>query len=100
MPPIVQRCGRPERVVPRIYIEDQPIETVDGASVAAAMSRAGLSVTRYAVNGAPRAPACGMGVCQECRVLIDGVQRLACQTPVRPGMRIERHRVDDMSCEQ
>lgn len=37
-----------------------------------------------------RVPLCGMGVCQECRVTINGLRRLACQTLCQAGMRIER----------
>ncbi|HCI6741169.1 TPA: (2Fe-2S)-binding protein, partial [Klebsiella variicola subsp. variicola] len=37
-----------------------------------------------------RAPFCGMGVCQECRVTVDGLRVLACQTLCRAGMQIER----------
>ena len=33
--------------------------------------------------------ASGMGVCQECRVLVDGRRRLACQTVCIEGMRVE-----------
>lgn len=36
-----------------------------------------------------RAPYCGMGVCQECRVMINGKRRLACQTLCHEGMVIE-----------
>jgi D-hydroxyproline dehydrogenase subunit gamma len=37
-----------------------------------------------------RAPFCGMGVCQECRVTVDGrAYVLACQTVCRDGMRVE-----------
>jgi predicted molibdopterin-dependent oxidoreductase YjgC len=33
---------------------------------------------------------CGMGVCQECRVTIDGLSdRRACMTEVREGMEVE-----------
>ncbi|WP_205416526.1 2Fe-2S iron-sulfur cluster-binding protein, partial [Escherichia coli] len=42
------------------------------------------------VSHQPRAPFCGMGVCQECRVNINGLRRLACQTLCQAGMRIER----------
>ncbi|MEX0495839.1 2Fe-2S iron-sulfur cluster-binding protein [Raoultella terrigena] len=40
----------------------------------------------------PRAPFCGMGVCQECRVTANGRRVLACQTLCLPGMNIERSR--------
>lgn len=60
-----------------------------GSSVAAAVAIAGELVTRLSVSGQPRAPFCGMGVCQECRVTIDGcAHQLACQTLCTPGMRV------------
>jgi succinate dehydrogenase/fumarate reductase-like Fe-S protein len=41
------------------------------------------------VGGQRRGPVCGMGVCQECRVTIDGVpHQLACQTVCAPGMDV------------
>ncbi|MEN1381644.1 2Fe-2S iron-sulfur cluster-binding protein, partial [Pseudomonas aeruginosa] len=49
----------------------------------------GDGCSRSAVGGGRRAPFCGMGACQECRVLIDGRRRLACQTVCQPGMRVE-----------
>jgi len=52
------------------------------AAIAYAADSAGKSpVTRSSVGGMPRAPLCGMGVCQECRVTINGrPHQLACQT--------------------
>jgi predicted molibdopterin-dependent oxidoreductase YjgC len=69
--------------------------TVDGVArqfdanvtVAAALWNAGILVTRTSVSGQARAPLCGMGVCEECRVTVDGVaHRRACMTAVRAGM--------------
>lgn len=74
----------------RIWIDDAACEVAAGISVAAALQRSGCEITRWSVGGAPRAPFCGMGACQECRVSIDGIRRLACQTSVRDGMRIQR----------
>ncbi|WP_443798380.1 2Fe-2S iron-sulfur cluster-binding protein, partial [Burkholderia gladioli] len=46
--------------------------------------------TRGSVQGMPRTMLCGMGICQECRVGIDGrAHVLACQTTCRDGMRID-----------
>jgi D-hydroxyproline dehydrogenase subunit gamma len=43
-----------------------------------------LSVTQQA-----RTPFCGMGICGECRVTVDGEAAvLACLTPCRDGMHI------------
>jgi succinate dehydrogenase/fumarate reductase-like Fe-S protein len=46
--------------------------------------------SRSSVSGATRMPFCGMGVCGECRVTVDGQPSvLACLTPCREGQRIE-----------
>ena len=58
-----------------------------GATVAAALLNAGLWSFRRAVHGDIRAPLCGMGICHECRVTIDGVpHRRACLVPLAEGM--------------
>ena len=59
-----------------------------GTSVAAALAQVGHTATRHSLRGEPRAAFCGMGVCFECRVRIDGVERLACLTPVCEGLQI------------
>ena len=73
-----------------LHIDSHPVRVQAGSSVAAALRVAGgTGVARTSVSGQPRAPFCGMGVCQECRVLIDGKRRLACQTVCAEGMRVE-----------
>ncbi|NSX89020.1 MULTISPECIES: (2Fe-2S)-binding protein [Agrobacterium] len=59
-------------------------------TVATALLIAGISPFRNTpVSGAPRAPYCGMGVCFDCLVTIDGeANRQACLTPVREGMAV------------
>ena len=58
-----------------------------GTSVAAALVNAGVWTFRRSVNGEVRGPLCGMGICHECRVTIDGVaHRRACLVPVAEGM--------------
>lgn len=42
-----------------------------GATVAVAMAMAGQAC-RTSVAGEPRGPLCGMGICFECRVVING----------------------------
>lgn len=50
---------------------------------------AGAAITRRSVSGMLRGPLCGMGVCQECRVTIDGrAHQLACQTLCASGMQV------------
>ncbi|WP_025596835.1 2Fe-2S iron-sulfur cluster-binding protein [Burkholderia sp. WSM2230] len=74
----------------RVSIDGVAIEVDAGTTVAAALVLAGASSgTRVSVRGEPRAAFCGMGVCQECRVTIDGrAHALACQTLCRDGQRV------------
>ena len=72
-----------------LTVNRQHVHVVAGTSVAAAIAMTGNGVTRLSVSGQPRAPLCGMGVCQECRVTIDGrPHQLACQTPCADGMSV------------
>ena len=69
-----------------------PAGSTVAAAIASAMADAqgGGVITRRSVTGAWRGPLCGMGVCQECRVTIDGrAHRLACQTLCVADMRVE-----------
>lgn len=73
-----------------LIIDQRSVSVADGVNLAAAIAIAGSGVTRRSVSGMPRAPLCGMGVCQECRVTVDGrAHQLACQTLCAPGMRVE-----------
>jgi len=72
-----------------IVVDDQPLQVTEDVTVAAALLDAGLTKFRTSVSGEPRAPLCGMGVCYECRVTIDGVpQQRSCMARVTPGMRV------------
>lgn len=59
-----------------------------GTSVAAALAQQHPGITRRSVTGQLRAPLCGMGVCYECRVHVNGRECLACQTVCAEGMQI------------
>ena len=59
-------------------LNGQPQRVPAGVTVAAALYLAGSGITRISVSGEQRAAFCGMGICQECRVLINGQRRLAC----------------------
>jgi predicted molibdopterin-dependent oxidoreductase YjgC len=76
-----------------LQVDGREVRVAAGSSVAAALRIAdtipAMGVARVSVTGQPRAPFCGMGICQECRVAIDGRRRLACQTVCGEGMRVE-----------
>lgn len=75
--------------MPELILDGRPLRVAAGTTVAAALVLGGDGTTRTSVSGQRRAPLCGMGVCQECRVTIDGQRRLACQTLCRDGMQVE-----------
>lgn len=74
-----------------IHVNGQQIQAISGDTVSAALLIAGvLYFRKTSVSGEPRAPYCGMGVCFECLVTIDGKNnRQACLIPVCDGMKIE-----------
>lgn len=72
-----------------LTINGRVLQVPAGISVAAAIARAGAPF-RQTLAGPRRAPFCGMGVCFECRVRIDGrAQQRSCMLPVREGMRVD-----------
>lgn len=72
----------------RLVVNGEPLEVLAGASVAAAVAKLGVPFRRSR-NGEPRAPLCGMGVCFECRVTVDGMLHLrSCLIEARTGMRV------------
>lgn len=75
--------------MPELTLDGSPLRVAPGTTVAAALALAGDGSSRTSVSGERRAPLCGMGICQECRVNIDGQRRLACQTLCQDGMHVE-----------
>lgn len=72
----------------RLSIDGKPVEVPTGSSVAAAIAQLDRPFRR-SVSGQPRAPLCGMGVCFECRVRIDGRgQQRACMAIAADGMQV------------
>jgi sarcosine oxidase subunit alpha len=68
------------------------ISVAPGTTVAAAMMIAG-SGCRTSVKGEPRSALCGMGICFECRVVINARPHCrGCQVFCEPGMDV---RTDD-----
>lgn len=60
-----------------------------GSMVTAAVFEAGTTSFRRSVTGEVRGPLCGMGICFECRVMIDGVAHVrSCQTLCENGMDV------------
>jgi D-hydroxyproline dehydrogenase subunit gamma len=76
-----------------VQVNGKPVSVKAGTIVAAAIATNGDTAFRRSVLGKPRGPLCGMGICMECRVTINGRKHCrSCQVLCEPGMEI---RTDD-----
>jgi len=74
-----------------LTVNGAAVRVPEGTTVAAAVALAQADQTFFhrSVSGEPRAPLCGMGICFECCVHIDGrAHQRSCQTLCRPGMEV------------
>ena len=73
----------------KVTVNGKPVEVAEGVMASGAVAIAGVTAFRRSVSGEPRGPLCGMGICFECRVTVDGRPHVrSCQLPCRPGMEI------------
>ncbi len=71
-------------------IDGERLECLPGTTVAAAILNAGAAHFRTSVADEARGPLCGMGICFECRVTINGMpHQRSCTALVEHGMEIE-----------
>ena len=75
----------------RITFDGREIVSAEGQTVAAALFSAEIRSLRTTLHsGEPRGYFCGMGVCNDCLVTIDGRANVrACMTPVKDGLVVE-----------
>jgi predicted molibdopterin-dependent oxidoreductase YjgC len=87
-----QRSGRSEHGTSvTVQVDGRPVRALAGQTVAAVLLSMGQRTFRHtATTGAPRGLFCGMGVCFDCLVTVDGLANVrACVTLVQDGMAIE-----------
>jgi predicted molibdopterin-dependent oxidoreductase YjgC len=74
-----------------VSVDGRQVLAFAGETVAAVLLAQGARVFRHtARRGEPRGIFCGIGICYECLVTVDGVPNVrACVTTVRPGMAIQ-----------
>ena len=71
-----------------LTIDGRPVHVPPGTSVAAAVMIAAGPGFRRSVTGQLRGPLCGMGICYECRLTIDGLPSgPVARPPAAPGWR-------------
>ena len=72
--------------------DDQTITAISGQSIGAALLAANqrrLRKTRF--NKKDRGIFCGIGICFDCLVVVDGVSnQRACLIEAKPGMKVQR----------
>lgn len=72
-----------------VKINGNVITVPEATSVAVAIYKSGAKAFRTSVTGQSRGPACGMGICYECCVTVDGAQFVrSCMTLCREGMEV------------
>src|SRR5436190_19015448 len=74
-----------------LMVSGRNVSVAHGATVAVAVTVAGMH-WRNSVTGEPRGPLCGMGICFECRVEIDGaLHQRSCQILCAAGMDVRTY---------
>lgn len=71
-----------------IIVNGRQVRVSAGTTVAVAMVMA-CEPCRRSVQGEPRSPLCGMGICMECRATVNGIpHRRTCQLLCVPAMEV------------
>ena len=72
-----------------VQIDGAATRALEGQTVAALLTSSGTPGWRRTSGEELRGAFCGIGMCNDCVVTVDGVARVkACLMPVRDGMRI------------
>ena len=74
-----------------VVFDGRPLLATPGQSLAALLTGSGILALRETATGAERGLFCGMGVCQECLVVVDGVpNQRACMLKVTRPLTVSR----------
>jgi D-hydroxyproline dehydrogenase subunit gamma len=75
-----------------VFVNGRAVVIPQGAVLSSALLIADIPC-RLSASGQPRTALCGMGICFECRAVVDGVAHIrTCQTRCQPGMKVETQR--------
>jgi hypothetical protein len=71
-------------------LDGTPVQSLPGDTLASALYAAGIRAWRRSRSGDERGLLCGIGLCFDCLLTVDGVEnQRACQVLARAGMRVE-----------
>ncbi len=83
--PDIQAAGQPIH----FWYDGQPVPALEGETIGAALSAAGIASMRHTRSQARRGLYCGMGACFDCLVTVDGqASQRACLTKVVDGQQV------------
>jgi predicted molibdopterin-dependent oxidoreductase YjgC len=72
-----------------LRVNGHAVRVPAGSTVSTAVIISGAAGFRRSVSGELRGPLCGIGICFECRVKIDGrAHSRSCQVPCEEGMDV------------
>ena len=90
----MMRVGTPPEVergqAVTIIVDGVRLSAYMGETIAGALLAAGRRAWRHSPHGQPRGLFCGIGLCFDCLVTVNGTPNVcACVTPVAAGMVVE-----------
>ena len=79
----------------KITVDGKVLKAIEGEPIASALVANGIMVFRKTrIRKEPRGYFCGIGLCTDCMMTVDGVQNIrTCITHVKKGMKIETQMV-------
>lgn len=77
--------------MPSAFLMDgKPVTFTPGQSIAEALLVKGITAVRKTIKGNSRGIFCNMGICGECRVIVEGAPNIcSCQEPAREGLVVQ-----------
>jgi D-hydroxyproline dehydrogenase subunit gamma len=72
-----------------VSVNGKTVSVPEGSTISAAVALSGAVACRTSTTGQLRGPLCGMGICFECRVSVNGIEHVrGCQVLCEPGMDV------------
>ena len=84
-------AGLNEGIIGYLQFEDSSLPVRENDTIASCLFRAGILRTGTTKRGEPRGVFCGIGVCQNCVLEVEGEMNVrACVCRARPGTKVNR----------
>lgn len=80
-----------------IDVDGHIITALKGQTIAEALLANGIHTFRRTRQNAPRGVYCNMGICYECRMIVNGIPNVrTCMTPVTAGCKVNTQKDADI----